>query len=364
MKKLNFLWLAIIGSVVLFSACDDSNPNPDVEQPKGGLENGVLIVNEGAITGFNASVSFYDADSLEMFQKVFQSANPALGQLGDVLQSVAFANYKVYLVLNNSKKVLVFDASNLEYIGEVEGNFSYPNHAVTVNENKLYVSNGDGFSNNKIYVIDTQTDQCVDSVNVGTGPAYMTEKDGKVYVAMQGGWSFGNHVYVINSSNNSVEKVLKVGDIPTDFAFDVNGNLWVMCKGRTIYDGEWNAIGAVNATLYKMDVNTQELVDSLNFDAPLQGFGYNCLDIDKSGTKLLYENGGLFQVAIDATTLPTTPLIANTFWYGFNVDPETGNIWGLISSFSGNGQAVVYDMDGNNINTYSAGVGPNAVIFR
>ena len=88
---------------------------------------------------------------------------------GDVVQSFEIADTLGFIVVNNSQKVIVVNMKDFTVVKTLSG-FSYPRSVVRADENTVYVSNGNGISDNYIYSIDLTSLKKTDSLALSTGP--------------------------------------------------------------------------------------------------------------------------------------------------------------------------------------------------
>ena len=109
-KSINFLLLSIL---IICSSCvklyPDNNSN-NVSVNGNGL---VLIGNEGNFQYGNSSLSSYNKNSGETSSNIYQNVNQSL--LGDVLHSISHIDHQLFLVVNNSGKIVVIDDETFEY---------------------------------------------------------------------------------------------------------------------------------------------------------------------------------------------------------------------------------------------------------
>src|SRR3990167_357372 len=77
-------------------------PKPDLKFNSG---QGVYITCEGNFQFGNAKISFYDITGDTVIEDIYQPANNS--SLGDVCQSMYFFNNKIYIIINNSGKIVV-----------------------------------------------------------------------------------------------------------------------------------------------------------------------------------------------------------------------------------------------------------------
>jgi len=97
-------FILIVTLLAMAAGCTD-NPG----SISGETDTTYLILNEGAFGQGNASISTFNPAARELQNNVFASRN-APRVLGDVLQSAIQHENRLYLVVNNSKKIEVVDS--------------------------------------------------------------------------------------------------------------------------------------------------------------------------------------------------------------------------------------------------------------
>ena len=226
-------------------------------------------------------------------------------------------------------------------------------------DNKAYISNGNGYGQNNVYVLNIETNTIQDSISVGIGPETFFKDGDNVYVTCKGGWSVDSMVYVIDAVSDVVTDTILVGDVPLEIEKDAWGKLWVLCAGRSIFDDKWNVIGSVPGSLMQIDPITKTVTKNIQFTAPLAGgISTNNLAIDPNGETLYINNADVW--AYDISTNKFTTLISSSNWYGIDVDPSIGNIWGCNST---TGKVEIYNNAGNKLSEYAVGIFPNGAYF-
>jgi hypothetical protein len=110
MKKQSILVLMML---ITMMSCDKSKETIDPPANERDYSTGLWIINEGAFNANNASIDVRMPNG-EMVRDVFQFVNGF--PLGDVLQKVLVHEGVGYAVLNNSNKVVVFDAKSFSMI--------------------------------------------------------------------------------------------------------------------------------------------------------------------------------------------------------------------------------------------------------
>ena len=105
-----FVVLAAVSAMVLFQSCQ-KDPDPVI---KAGAD-GFFVVNEGSYGNSNSSISFYDRKTNTMTNNVFAVKNGR--PLGDQSQSMTVFEGKGYIVVQNSSKVEVINATTVRGLG-------------------------------------------------------------------------------------------------------------------------------------------------------------------------------------------------------------------------------------------------------
>ncbi len=354
MKKLNLKqWLFLFLSLAIFvTACDD-----DDDSISGIFSDGVFITNEGAYGAGNGSVSFYAYNGDTLTNEIFKSINNR--SLGDVVQSLTVYNDKAYIVVNISNKIEIFQSHDFIEHGVIT-DLTSPRYFVGINKNKGYVTQWgeDGV----VKVIDLDALAVTKTISVGAGPEHLIYLNNYVYIANSGGLTNDNTISVIDPSTDEVVKTITLdGDSPRDFAVDANGDLWVLCYGYIEYDySDWSVISETASKLIRIDPTTNEVAQTITISDNQHP---TCLESGINGNNLFYGGGfgyqGIYKMDITATSAPTTSLL-DKYFYGFNINSETGNIFALEApSFTANGTLWRYDASGTELGSYEAGIGPN-----
>jgi hypothetical protein len=181
----------------------------------------------------------------EIIRDVFQAVNGF--PLGDVLQRVVVQDGIGYAVMNNSNKVVVFNAKTFALIREIEG-LDYPRDLVVVN-GKIFIAQGAMQGKVAQY---TSTGQWINEVEVGNGPERLLYAQNRIWVLNSGGWLTDNRVQTIDPSTMTVDHTWTIGDRPVDVEYEpTEGAVFVLSSGEIQYDANWNIIGHTNASLSK-----------------------------------------------------------------------------------------------------------------
>ena len=351
MKKLSLLKNLIIYFLftgLLLTSCGKDNTRPSTK-----FGNGVFIANEGAFGKNDASVSYYDYDKDTLYNNVFKNANGY--SPGDVLQSLYIDGQRIYLIVNNSNKIVIADADTLKEEGVI-GDLPQPRYMVAYQGIGYVTCWGD----NSVRIIDLNTNQVTDTLFTGTGPEHMLIRNGMLLVANSGAFTEDSTLSVIDISTRKVVRTIVVGTNPQEMVEDKNGNLWVLCYGIVDYTGSGST---VPAKLVELDGSTLEVMKSL----ALTGFSHpGVLDINAEGTKLYfcdkYSFPGVFELPVDGTTATG---ICTDQAYGFTLVKDHKELFVMIAdpSWTNAGTLKRYDLSGNLLGTYTTGIGPNGGVL-
>jgi len=352
--------ISVIGTFITSCKKDDSEkPYVPEQETYFNLTQGVTIANEGAYGSGNASFSIFYPTGDSVSNNVYFNVNGV--SLGDVLQSIGFAGDNAYMVLNASNKIEVIDKDSCYQITTIT-DLSSPRYFLSLSNQKAYISLwGNG---GKVGVLNLLTNTLTKEITVGIGPEKMAMVSGKVFVANSGGWSTDNKISVINTTTDEVSATITVGDNPKDIVVDKNGKIWVLCAGNVVYDGNYNIVSQTESQLVRISPTTNEIEATISLG---EAYHPSLLEINATGDVLYYggdwSTSGVFSISITASAKATTPLI-NDYFYGFNVDPTDGVIYGLQSpSFTSPGTLKTFSPSGELLGSYSVGIGPNGAYF-
>ncbi|WP_187262533.1 YncE family protein [Pontibacter beigongshangensis] len=369
MKRFTSLRGFLVASVLatgafMFTSCDDKADGPTNTY----AENAVLISNEGAMGHSNASVSYYNRSNGTLVNQVFSKENDEQ-VLGDVLQSIAVHNDRAYLVMNNSKKVVVANANTFKAEGEI-GGLEMPRYFAALDNQKGYVTEWVTYnSNGRVAVVDLSTLTVTKTIEVGVNPEKMVIAGGKLYVANVGGSS----VSVINTATDAVENTLAVTYGPNSLAIDRNNVLWVASSNRKEYDPkDWSVSEELSqpGALTKIDLSTNRVTTTYSFTRNAPAPTGITTNTTKDKIYFVYDNK-VYQQDIAATALNTTPFINRGSSYpsrsfsSLGLDPANGYIYaGKAPNYTSDGWVVRYNTTGAVVDSFRVGVAPNGFTFR
>lgn len=323
---------------------------------------GVFIVNEGNFMYGNASLSYYDPSKKEILNNVFFETNAL--PLGDVAQSIAIRDSLAYIVLNNSGRVYVMNIHTFEKAGKITG-LTSPRYMHFVNDRKAYITD---LYARSITVVNPQTQEITGTINVNNPESafyqhsteQMVQYGSWVFINC---WSFDNHILVIDTHTDQWVETLEVPIQPNSMVLDKNHKLWVLTDGG--YAG--NPFGHEAPALICIDAETRETERIFHFDLHDSP---RSLTLNAKGDTLYFINQHVWRYAIETEPNPvriiTSPYASHHTggFYGLGVDPNTSEIYvGDAIDFVQNGMVYRFSPDATPIDTVLVGIGPGAFGF-
>ncbi|MCB0402140.1 MAG: hypothetical protein KDD41_08655 [Flavobacteriales bacterium] len=315
-------------------------------------DNGLFISNEGSFGAGNGSVSFYNSLAKTVKNNVFSIENGR--PLGDVVQSITRIGDKAFICVNGSNKIEVVESSTFKEVTTITG-VALPRYMVA-NGNVGYVSSWN--NGGEIAFIDLNTLQVTNTLTLGSGPERMAISNNKLFVANSGGYGVDSTLTILDLSNNNSTTLQLNAYNPTAIVHGSGNTLWVLARGRVIYDAGWNVIGHDPSKLIELDASNNSIVSTTTlFNTGHPG------NLDMSPDKsTLYVGGayGFYGVYALSAVAPGTPdLVVPEMNYGFFVNQSTGNLFVLQEASSSNGKLLRYSPSGNKLGEYTVGVFPN-----
>ncbi len=342
MKK---LLLGVCAAAFLFacSNADDksssSNAGDDVA-----YKYGYLVVNEGNFTQSNASISYISPNLSTMKHSIF--ANENNGQLlGDVAQSITFDGNYAYIVMNNSNMIQIVDRYSFEKIGSISEQMILPRYAA-VSNGKLYVTNagdimesGDEF----ITVYDLATNAFIKKIDTDIVAENIFANDNYIYVGSNA-WAAEHKVGIFDVNTDEQINTITFENQITGITKNSGDGIYVLestneSAALNKIDGT-NVVKRVTTTAAR---NAQHLV--LN-----DGYLYTVANQNQ-----------VFKVIATLPNFSSNPSfsISESTPYGFNI--LNGNVFVADTDFIGNSNIVVYNLDGEFVTWFEAGVGTSKI---
>src|SRR5690554_319646 len=334
----------------LFTSCSSDDDNQPAPIPSD-YEKGILITNEGPFGNGSGTITYVSENFATVEQNVYRNVNGS--DLGNIVQSMGFAHNDAYIVVSNSKKIMIADRYTFEKKDSILTGLDNPRYFAS-NQNKGYITDwGDPNDNNDDYVavIDLQTNTISSNISVSYGPDKILAHGDKLYVAHPGGYGHNNLISVI--SGNAVERTITVGDVPNSMVV-VGDYLYVLGSGKPDYSGT-----ETPGSITKINLGNNEVVDTYTF-----GLTQHPSALTANGTQLMYNlNGKVYKTNTTSITLPGTPIIDRFFYV---MEARNGKLYATdAGDFASRGNLLVFDLATNQqIQDIQTGIIPGGIYFN
>lgn len=364
--------ISILLSLVIFSACMDDDAwyeMNDLDVKYDTLLNnyinkqtGLFIVNEGNFMYDNASLSYYLIDSMKVLNDVFYRTNQT--PLGDVAQSIAIRDSLAYIVINNSSKIYAINTNTFEYAGKIIG-LTSPRHIHFLSDDKAYVTD---LYSRAIAIVNPQTFEINGYIDVSNSASSFNQHATEQMVQFEkyvftNCWSFDNTILVIDSETDQVIDSIEVPLQPNSMVIDRNDMLWVLCDGGF----EGNPAGNEPASLVRIDLTSFEVEQLITFE-----LNDNPTELCSNGSKdtLFFLNKHIYRYPANSLE-PQEKIVESPYtnkliggFYGLGIDPYSGDIY-VADAIDQVQRGIVYRYkgDGTPIDTFRTGINPGAFCF-
>lgn len=344
MKTIKLSGLAL-SAILLVTSCKKDNEN---DRNTGNIDNNknLIILNEGGWGANNASVSFYNGSNETLENNKFYNVNNR--NLGDVANDIAEFNDNIYVILNGSNTIEVFNSSSFISVATIDMTDKSPRN-ITFNNDHAFVSNFDG----TVSVIDVNSFSVIKNIQVGANPEQLAILGNKLYVANSGGLQLvlDSTLSVIDLSTlEEVEKIVVGKNLKKVFV----KNNTVYTISEDVYNDDYSAI-LVPKTLYSYNVNTM-LVDTLEA---------NCEDfsiVDNVG--YLYDGTNINVFNFSNNTLGNSVYAVSNIdaFYSFG-GSGSGFYISDAKDYANEGVVSFYDNSWTSNTSFDTGVIPSKVII-
>lgn len=358
LKKKLILILNLSVFLTIFSSCETEPVEiiyADLSDKKG-----VFISCEGNFMYGNGSLSFYDAEQKQVYNQVFYARNKA--PLGDVVQSLATDGENLFIVVNNSGKVIVTDMKTIEFKQTI-GGLTSPRYIHFVSGEKAYISD---LYARKIAVVNPRTFEKSGYINVSDGSVNSTKHPTETFAQIGDFvfvtcWSYDNCVLVIDTKTDSVVDSIAVPLQPTKIVADINRKLWVLSDGS--YAG--SPAGHEQPALTRIDPETRTVELIIRWDDNDDRPGD--LQLNPAKDSLYILAGNLFKMAVNARRLPDSPMFegSSKLFFSLGIDPKSGEIY-VSDAIDYQQNAVIYRYSpgGTLIDSFTTGINPGGFLFK
>jgi YVTN family beta-propeller protein len=314
---------------------------------------GVFILNEGNFIGGTGSLSFYSYDSAKIYNDLFLDVNG--WPLGSIPNSMKLNDDNAYILVNNSGKIEVVNKNTLESVSTINGLIS-PRNISIINNTKAYITN---LYSDSVAIISLTDNSISGYINIRRYSEAIVINGNKAFVSNMTGPDFvgGNEVMVINTVTDEVVDSIIVGVEPESMVIDKNKMVWVLCNGGYARNNYAELIG----------INTVTNIIERRFVFPTKLASPNCLQIDGAGETLYYLESGVRRMNIDDSELPSATLITESghYFYKIGINPVNSDIFVTDAiDYEQPGYILLYNREGNLLSTEIADIVPGMMCFK
>lgn len=320
------------------------------------VTSGIVVACEGTFGQSNASLHLIYDDG-KLANDIYSAANNVA--LGDVLQNYRVFNNRGYAVVNNSQKVEVINPGSFSSIGTITG-CDYPRDVVVIGDNKGYITNGS--TSGELLTFNPGSFQVTGSIETGDGPEEVVYNGTYLFVANSGGFGVDSTVTVIDPVNDQVVATVEVGHIPVALEVDYQNNVWVLCKGQTIYNESWEIVDHTEAELMRIDGQFHTVTGVLQIGE--LGDHPQFMAMNPGKTELYIVNDGEIR-PLSITTGEFEPAFNSDQVHSIGVHPVTGEVYASsVPNYVDTDEISIFTAEGVFVGSFEVGVAPRAYAYR
>lgn len=377
MSKIHFRCRFFIGGLIFLlipaqSCMNDEaiveNQKPNLDTEKVLSDGGVLVLNEGNFMYGNASLSYYNSKTREVQNDIFYRQNGV--PLGDVAQSAVIYDGELFIVLNNSGKIMVLNFGKypalkaFDFTHKITG-LQSPRFISFIDSSKAYISD---LYAKSISILDPSLYSVSGKINITNGNPDFYQHPSEQFVIFEGEvftncYSFDNKILVIDPETDRLKDSIEVLQQPNSIVLDKYGKIWALCDGG--YEG--STYGNTQPGLVRIDAQSHT-VEKI-FILPEDEWPSK-LCINRNADTLYFINGDVWRMPVDADQLPRESFIQSVtgsqkrLFFGLGVDPMTSEVYvsDAIDHVQ-NGVVYGYTADGAGVDTFQVGIIPGFFCF-
>lgn len=349
-----YLSLFLLASVAVFASCDkddDNNSNEPIS-----VTEGMYVINEGNYySSIDGSLSYLDYATDKINNKVFQQANGI--SLGGTPNDGIIFNDMLVIPATDEQMVWFVDSKTFKVVDKLSLNFQP--RKITADENRVYISTYSG----RVIAYNPETKVAEMSEVIGACLEDIVYLNGYIYVCntYNADYTYNTNVVKLNASDLRKVKDITVVCNPSQIETD----------GKDIYVMSYGDYASVGSAIQKIDSqdNVKTLCEGSNFTLGNDVLYYYVTSYDENWQSIISYN------TYDLTTGKIAPFIdGNDIEYPGSIAFDSNNNYIYVSAYhlseygygdyNTPGYIVKYDLKGNKLGSYDAGVGPKTMVFK
>ena len=271
--------------------------------------------------------------------------------VGDVVQSLKIHNNKLFVIVNNSHKIMAYDISpnGLSLPGiEVNTENSSPRE-MAIADDKLYFTN---WNSKDIKYLDLINYTVNTLVELNGLPEDIISKDNKLFftINMNEDYSSSDQVISYDIDDNKIDKTYTVGKGPLNLAFR-NNDLFI---SNTYYDESYNSFHGTS----RIDNNDNIKIINYGKDSPCGGSIHN---IDNIMYRSAY--GGIVEIDDNLELMINNKIGSFTQSEVYSIDTDGDNIYFGLTDYSKKNEVKILNIQSGSAETYNVGIIPGDFAF-
>ena len=357
MKKILFF-------IIIFYSCNkpkDSKPLDDISNLTDDFSKGFFIINEGNFDWGVGTLSHHNPITGVSSHKIFEKKNDF--ELGNVFQSANIFEDKIFMVINNSEKIIIANYHNMEYINDIVIKGASPRYIQKINDNKYYITElyAGGFW---VLNIPNKNEKKNISYKKISLPYANTERmlllDGYIYMSVNKTTfrSEDNYSKVLKIDINTdkiIDEVI-VPLMPNSMVLDKNKDIWILSGGMT---------GDIEFTISKLNPENMDVEFRKNIKRE-NGIINSPSHLVINNNILYFQNSNIWRFIIEKNKLEEKPFIKvekGHQVYGINISIENDIYISDAIDYNQEGYIRIYDENGQHKKDIKSGIIPSGVIF-
>lgn len=191
---------------------------------------GVFVANQGNFTDNNGSVSFHEPATGQ--------TSSVLENFGTIVQSVEVFNERAYVVSNTGGRIEILDAATGQQTAQISG-LANPRYLAFASETKAYLTNqvfrfGGVTDKSYVSIIDLESNVVTDTLQVPGQPDHIVVVGNRAFVAL----GYFGDTSLVGIIDTDTDQLIQTVDVecaaPRYLVVDIEKEVYVMCNG--IYD--------------------------------------------------------------------------------------------------------------------------------
>lgn len=366
-----FIFL-LIGALAL-AGCDLFETGNAADEPP--VTTGVIVANSGNFSDQNGFLTVYDPAT----QQTRDQPN-----LGAFAHSLTLVDDSLFAITNTfaGGRIEVHAADSVRAVDQIVSSAT-PRTLAIVDAQKAYVTNADFTGNpGTVSIYDRQTGALDKAaIEVGFIPEDVAVAGGKAFVANYGSGGAGTTLSVIDPATDQVQRTIDLGcDGPNELAVDGEGELVVVCQGKTVYNDDFTEIiEQTNGQVVFVNPDTETVVERIELDQQVgsangtQSASYAPVAealhvIDGTDTVLRVDTDQ--NALTDSLAVPDDPALTGLTAVAYDGTTQRLYLGRYAAGPSGApdvtsaGSVVVLDRSGQLVTSFVAGPGPGHIVLR